>query len=153
MDQKRALILLKAASDILHKADDSFYVLETMSITAEWDSVECDANCLMEEIDDLLEDAKTPKPLKPLSEITQEDAIKVAMTLIDSNAEHWHVNIIEPCDSNEYINLTIFTKDKDDFINVFISEYGIKTFYSYSKESVWVNYEPFNKARELGYNI
>lgn len=53
---RRALILLKAASDILEKLDETPYVLNFFEQTAVWDEVECDGYCLMEEINDLLEE-------------------------------------------------------------------------------------------------
>lgn len=53
---KRAIILLKATSDILEKLDDTPYVLSFFEQTAVWDEVECDGYCLMEEINDLLEE-------------------------------------------------------------------------------------------------
>ena len=51
----RMKVLLKATKDILTKCDNSGYVLNAMEQTAIWDSVECDGNCLLEEITELLE--------------------------------------------------------------------------------------------------
>lgn len=53
---RRALILLKATSDILEKLDDTPYVLNFFGQTAIWDDAECDGYCLMEEINELLEE-------------------------------------------------------------------------------------------------
>lgn len=53
---RRALILLKATSDILEKLDDTPYVLNFFEQTAVWDGVDCDGYCLMEEVNELLEE-------------------------------------------------------------------------------------------------
>lgn len=53
---KRAIILLKATSDILAKLDDTPYVLNFFEQTAVWDGVDCDGYCLMEEVNELLEE-------------------------------------------------------------------------------------------------
>ena len=53
---KRAIILLKATSDILEKLDDTPYVLNFFEQTAVWDGIDCDGYCLMEEINILLEE-------------------------------------------------------------------------------------------------
>lgn len=53
---KRAIILLKATSDILEKLDDTPYVLSFFEQTAVWDGVDCDGYCLMEEVNELLEE-------------------------------------------------------------------------------------------------
>lgn len=54
-DIERAEILLKAAYNILKQCEDSFYVLNVLGVTAEWDGVECDGACLLNDINDLLE--------------------------------------------------------------------------------------------------
>ena len=51
----RMKILLKAAFDILKKQDESFYVLNCLATTVVWDGAECDGQCLMEEIAEILE--------------------------------------------------------------------------------------------------
>lgn len=53
--QERAIILLKATSEILKKVDESPIILSALEQTAVWDDVECDGFCLMEEIDDLID--------------------------------------------------------------------------------------------------
>lgn len=54
--QKQAIKLLRATLDILEVCNESNTVKDVMSVTAIWDGVECDGNCLMEEIGDLLEE-------------------------------------------------------------------------------------------------
>lgn len=56
MSENRALVLLKAARDILKKCQDSTYVLNAMEVTAVWDEATCDGYCLLEEISVYLED-------------------------------------------------------------------------------------------------
>lgn len=53
---RRAIILLKATSDILKKVEKDHYAQVFFGKTAVWDDVECDGYCLMEEINDLLEE-------------------------------------------------------------------------------------------------
>ena len=156
MDKDRSLILLKAASDILHKANDSFYVLETMAITAEWDGVECDANCLMEEIDSLLEDANPTEPekLKSWSELTEEDAIEIGIAATGHEC-YEHVN------QDREIIITYFDVRKDDetrknFIS-FLCLDNNKNMCAYDGEdgeSLYIDFSAAtDKARELGYDI
>jgi len=57
-DVKRAKILLKAARDILTKCDESSYVADVMCETAIWDEVECDGNCLLNELNEFLDEHK-----------------------------------------------------------------------------------------------
>ena len=54
--QDQAKKLLKAASEILIKCNEGGYVKNVMEVTSIWDGVECDGNCLMEEIGELLTD-------------------------------------------------------------------------------------------------
>jgi hypothetical protein len=54
IDLPRALILLRAARDILRKTDRGPFVLSAMGTTAFYDGAECDGFCLTEEIEDLL---------------------------------------------------------------------------------------------------
>jgi len=55
MSEDRRNILLKATLDILKQCDEGPYVKDVFTVTAIWDGAECDGYCLMEEIDDLLE--------------------------------------------------------------------------------------------------
>lgn len=43
-------VLLRAAYDLLKRADDSHYVLEATHILVFYDEANCDGHCLMEEI-------------------------------------------------------------------------------------------------------
>ena len=52
---KRARYLLKATYDLLEKQYESPYVLNLLSETIFYDEAECDGNCLMEDIENLLE--------------------------------------------------------------------------------------------------
>lgn len=52
---KRARHLLKATYDLLEKQYRSPYVLNLLSETIFYDEAECDGNCLMEDIENLLE--------------------------------------------------------------------------------------------------
>ena len=52
----RMLVLLKATQEILHECRDSVYVMDVFYATAEYDGTECDGYCVMEDIDDLLEE-------------------------------------------------------------------------------------------------
>lgn len=54
--EERAKILLKAAHEILTKCNEAVFVQDVMSVTAIWDEAECDGNCLMEEIGELIEE-------------------------------------------------------------------------------------------------
>ena len=54
--EDRAKILLKAAHEILTKCNQAAFVQDVMSVTAIWDEAECDGNCLMEEIGELIEE-------------------------------------------------------------------------------------------------
>ncbi len=53
---EQAKKLLQATKDILTECDDGMYVRDVMEVTAIWDEVECDGNCLLEEITILLEE-------------------------------------------------------------------------------------------------
>lgn len=53
---ERMLVLLKATQQILHECRDSVYVMDVFYATAEYDDTECDGYCVMEEIDELLEE-------------------------------------------------------------------------------------------------
>lgn len=52
----RAVTLLKAAKELLRKQEQSYYVLNLLEETVFYDDAECDGNCLMEDIEDLLEE-------------------------------------------------------------------------------------------------
>lgn len=54
MDTDRAVVLLKAARDLLNKQSESIYVLNMLEETVFYDGVECDGSCLIEDIDCLL---------------------------------------------------------------------------------------------------
>lgn len=56
--QERAMILLKAAHEILKKCDESMIIEDVMCMTAMWDEVECDGDCLMNEIGELIEEVE-----------------------------------------------------------------------------------------------
>ena len=58
---ERMEVLLKATKDILNKCNQSSYVLEVMAVTAIWDEAECDGNCLLEEVTELLEEISWDK--------------------------------------------------------------------------------------------
>ena len=64
-NQDRAYIMLKAARDILHKCRDSVYVTDVFTETAIWDGVECDGYCLMEEIEELVEEIEDEMMANP----------------------------------------------------------------------------------------
>jgi len=57
LDTDRAIILLKAARNLLKKCNDSSYVINAASTVVYYDQAECDGFCLMEDIEYLLEDA------------------------------------------------------------------------------------------------
>lgn len=52
----RHITLLKAARDLLKKADDGMFVVDVMSETVFYDDAECDGSCLLEDINNYLED-------------------------------------------------------------------------------------------------
>ena len=54
--QEQAIKLLKATLDILKQCDESGYVKNVMEVTSIWDGAECDGNCLMEEVETLVEE-------------------------------------------------------------------------------------------------
>ena len=54
--QEQSLKLLKATLDILKQCNESAYVKDVMEVTAIWDEAECDGNCLMEEVEALVEE-------------------------------------------------------------------------------------------------
>ena len=54
--QEQSLKLLKATLDILKQCNESGYVKDVMEVTAIWDEAECDGNCLMEEVEALVEE-------------------------------------------------------------------------------------------------
>lgn len=54
MDRKTEL--LQAAREILEKCRDSSYVLDPMEQTAFYDGVDCDGHCLLDDINDELND-------------------------------------------------------------------------------------------------
>ncbi len=56
--QERAMILLKAAHEILKKCDESMVVENVMYMTAIYDGTECDGNCLMGDISELIHDVE-----------------------------------------------------------------------------------------------
>ena len=47
----RAETLLKAAYNLLQKADDSPYVENVMALTVNYDDAECDGSCLKDDIE------------------------------------------------------------------------------------------------------
>lgn len=47
----RARTLLKATHELLEIADESFYVLDALSIVVNYDGAECDGCCLKEDIE------------------------------------------------------------------------------------------------------
>lgn len=48
--EDRKTILLKACLELLKKADESHYIIDVMSETVNYDGVDCDGYCLMEDI-------------------------------------------------------------------------------------------------------
>ena len=48
---ERAVVLLKAAYDLLQKQEESYYVLNLLAETIFYDEAECDGNCLKEDIE------------------------------------------------------------------------------------------------------
>jgi len=61
----RSPVLLRAAYDLLKRADDNHFVDQATSIVTHYDGVDCDGYCLMEEIADELglEESTEPIPL------------------------------------------------------------------------------------------
>lgn len=47
---KRAEILLKATRDLLEKQENSYYVLDLLHEAVFYDGVDCDGNCLKDDI-------------------------------------------------------------------------------------------------------
>lgn len=60
-------VLLRAAYDLLTKANDAGYVLEANSIVTRYDEANCDGNCLREDIalELGIDDDTEPIPLGP----------------------------------------------------------------------------------------
>jgi hypothetical protein len=54
MKEDRAIVLLKAALELLNKCDKSTYVLDVLSETAFYDGTDCDGYCLKEDIESFL---------------------------------------------------------------------------------------------------
>lgn len=54
----RAKELLKACVDLLNKQDESYYVLNLLDETINYDGCECDGNCLLEDIKNFLENVE-----------------------------------------------------------------------------------------------
>lgn len=52
--ESRKTYLLKACFNLLHKQIDSHYVLDMLTETVEYDGVECDGYCLLQDIADTL---------------------------------------------------------------------------------------------------
>jgi hypothetical protein len=50
MPEDRKIILLRAAYDLLKKANEGPYVKNAMEITVHYDDADCDGACLMEDI-------------------------------------------------------------------------------------------------------
>ena len=48
------MILLKAAHEILKKCDESMIIEDVMSMTVTYDEAECDGDCLMGDISQLI---------------------------------------------------------------------------------------------------
>jgi hypothetical protein len=49
--EDRKVTLLKACRDLLKKQENSSYVLDLLSETVYYDEVDCDGNCLLEDIE------------------------------------------------------------------------------------------------------
>ena len=58
MKEDRAIVLLKAALELLNKCDNSPYVLDVLSETAYYDGTDCDGCCLKEDIESFLEEVE-----------------------------------------------------------------------------------------------
>jgi hypothetical protein len=56
--EQRKDVLLRATLDILKKCDEGSYVKNVLEVTAKWDDTTCDGYCLMQEIEDLLEEVE-----------------------------------------------------------------------------------------------
>lgn len=54
--QDRAIVLLKAARNLLAKQQDSGYVLNLLAETVHYDDAECDGSCLLDDIGYFLEE-------------------------------------------------------------------------------------------------
>ena len=54
MNENRAIILLKAARELLEKQKESPYVLNLLCETVFYDGVDCDGDCLCDDILDYL---------------------------------------------------------------------------------------------------
>lgn len=52
--ENRDKVLLRAAFDLLKKQDESYYVLNLLEETVEYDNCMCDGYCLMEDIAEVL---------------------------------------------------------------------------------------------------
>lgn len=63
--KERKEVLLRAAYDLLKRADQSYYVEQATSILVRFDDANCDGYCLMEDIayELGLEDSTKPIPL------------------------------------------------------------------------------------------
>jgi hypothetical protein len=53
---ERAVILLKAAKELLSKQRNSYYVLNMLEETVYYDDAECDGSCLIDDIGYLLDE-------------------------------------------------------------------------------------------------
>jgi len=56
MREDRKITLLKACRELLNRQLNSGYVLDLLSESIFYDGAECDGNCLLEDIEILLED-------------------------------------------------------------------------------------------------
>ncbi len=63
----RKEVLLRAAYDLLKRADDSPYVMDPLGIPTRFDNANCDGHCLMEDIKHELglEEGTEPIELEP----------------------------------------------------------------------------------------
>lgn len=52
----RAKVLLQATRDLLSKQKESYIVLDMLEQTVHYDGADCDGNCLLDDIDNLLSD-------------------------------------------------------------------------------------------------
>lgn len=82
---ERSKVLLKATLDILKKCDKSPYVLDPLTQVAVWDGVECDGGCLMEEIEDYLNNGY----VEPEQATISEDMVKWIQHELPFNSEWW----------------------------------------------------------------
>ena len=55
-DVERSITLLKATKELLNKQNESCYVLNLLEETVCYDDCVCDGECLLEDIEDLLEE-------------------------------------------------------------------------------------------------